>query len=385
MSEEKKNNTEISEKKVEVKKEIWINKINSNLKVDYSLVDYSKYFNFANPIHESILMNNKFPLIKEFPQKYESSYSIPEEINIKILVKEYLNKLPLVEKYASETIKALKPKIKNLSTMFFMSELENNKFLKEIDESLTDLMGDKFMNLRPRVRFHENLFFYVLTQLEKEIINKQIVEYDMNILYWVTLFHDIGKFQKMHKIYEKDYVFGIMDKMHPFKSILIFIETLLEKHLFKASEEELLRLNKKFNEFKQIIFDSYEAFPETPNLMKIGNKRVDGQKTYNISLRHFSEISAFLKYIKDLGSENEWIYDASVLIIFHQNIPNNEHNMNFPILSNEQIKEMFDLRLLEMMRIIMYIDSITYTLFDNTEWEVQIDKQLDFLRKILFE
>ena len=74
-----------------------------------------------------------------------------------------------------------------------------------------------------------------------------------------------------------------------------------------------------------------------------------------------------------------------MLIIFHQNIPNNEHNMNFPILSNEQIKEIFDLRLLEMMRIIMYLDSITYTLFDNTEWEVQINKQLDFLRKILFE
>ena len=381
----KKNNTELSEQKVEAKKEVWLNKINQNLKVDYSLVDYSKYFNYANPIHESILMNNKFPLIKEFPQKYECSYIIPEEINIKILAKEYLNNLPLIEKYASETIKTLKPKIKNLSTMFFMSELENNKYLKEIDESLTGLMDKKFMNLRPRVRFHENLFFYVLTQLEKELINKQIVEYDMNILYWVTLFHDIGKFQKMHKIYEKDYAFGIMDKMHPFKSILIFIETLFERHLFKVSEEELLLLNTKYNEFKQIIFDSYEALPETPNLMKVGNKKVDSQKIYNISLKHFIEISSFLKYIKSLGSENEWIYDASVLIIFHQNIPNNEHNMNFPILSNEQIKEMFDLRLLEMMRIIMYLDSITYTLFDNTEWEVQINKQLDFLRKILFE
>jgi hypothetical protein len=330
-------------------------------------------------------MNNKFPLIKEFPQKSESSYIIPEEINIKILAKEYLNNLPLIEKYASETIKTLKPKIKNLSTMFFMSELENNKYLKEIDESLTDLMEEKFMNLRPRVRFHENLFFYVLTKLEKDLINKQIVEYDMNILYWVTLFHDIGKFQKMHKIYEKDYAFGIMDKMHPFKSILIFIETLLKRNLLKVSEEELLTLNTKYNEFKQIIFDSFEALPETPNLMKVGNKKVDNQKKYNISLKHFSEISAFLKYIKNLGSENEWIYDASVLIIFHQNIPNNEHNMNFPILSNEQIKEIFDLRLLEMMRIIMYLDSITYTLFDNTEWEAQINKQLDFLRKILFE
>ena len=59
--------------------------------------------------------------------------------------------------------------------------------------------------------------------------------------------------------------------------------------------------------------------------------------------------------------------------------------MNFPFLSNEQIKEIFDLRLLEMMRVIMYLDSITYTLFDNTEWEIQINKQLDLLRNNLFE
>jgi hypothetical protein len=65
MNEEKKNNTELSEQKVEAKKEVWLNKINQNLKIDYSLVDYSRYFNYANPIHESILMNNKFPLINK--------------------------------------------------------------------------------------------------------------------------------------------------------------------------------------------------------------------------------------------------------------------------------------------------------------------------------
>jgi hypothetical protein len=58
--------------------------------------------------------------------------------------------------------------------------------------------------------------------------------------------------------------------------------------------------------------------------------------------------------------------------------------MNFPLLSDEQIKDLFDLRLLEMMRIIMYLDSITYSIFDNTEWEIQINKQLDILRG-LFE
>ena len=186
----------------------------------------------------------------------------------------------------------------------------------------------------------------------------------------------------MHKIYEKDYVYGILDKMHPFKSILLFMEVLLEKKLFKISDEEYLVLNKKYLEFKDIIFDSYEALPETPDLMKTGDDKIDNQKIYNISLRHFDKIYEFLKYIKGLGNVNEWIYDASALIIFHQNIPNNENNMNCPLLSNEQIKEIFDLRLLEMMRVIMYLDSITYSIFDNTEWEIQINKQIDILRNI---
>jgi hypothetical protein len=305
---------------------------------------------------------------------------IPEDINIKMLAKKYFDNLPLIEKYTEETIITLKPKIKNLSITFFLNELYDNKYLKVIDGSLTDLMGDKFMNLYQRVRLHINLFFYMLTQFEKEMLTKYLVDYDINILYWVTLYHDIGKHQKLHKIYEKDYVYGVLDKMHPFKSILIFIEALLEKKLFKISDDELIVLNKKYIEFKDVIFDSYEALPETPDLMKTGNPVIDDQKIYNISLKHFDEISSFLKYIKSLGNKNEWIYDAAVLILFHQNIPNNENNMNFPLLSDEQIKDLFDLRLLEMMRIIMYLDSITYSIFDNTEWEIQINKQLDILR-----
>ena len=94
-------------------------------------------------------------------------------------------------------------------------------------------MKDKFKNLRSRVKLHENLFFYILTILEDNIIKEKFVDYDINILYWVSLFHDIGKHQKMHKIYEKDYLYGILDKMHPFKSIILFIEILFEKIYLK--------------------------------------------------------------------------------------------------------------------------------------------------------
>ena len=367
---------------MKLKSESWLKLENLDDKKDYSLIDYSKYYNLKNPINESINMNKKYPLIKEFPQKYSKDEIIPEEINIKLILKNYINKLPLLEKFASENIKIIKPKEKNLSITFFYYEGKNEYYLKEINETLNDFMEDKFKNLRSRVKLHENLFFYILTILEDNIIKEKFVDYDINILYWVSLFHDIGKHQKMHKIYEKDYLYGILDKMHPFKSIILFIEILFEKNLFKITEEEIIILKKKFKKFKKIIFDSYEELPSTPNIMKTGNEKIDKQKIYNISLKYFNEICDFLKYIKTFGNKNNWIYDACVLIIFHQNIPNNEFNMNHPILSNEQIKELFDLRLLEMMRVIMFLDSATYTIFDQTEWEIQINKQIDILRNI---
>jgi hypothetical protein len=376
------NNSKPTSEKEESKQESWLKKDSMDLKKDYSQIDYSKYLKLINPIKDSLKMNNKYPLIKDFPQKYSKDEIIPEEINLKILLKDYITKLSLLEKYASENLKFLKPKKYNFSVTFFYYEGENNYYLEEINESLFGFMGNKFKNLRDRVKLHENLFFYILTILEEDIIKNKFVDFDINILYWVSLFHDIGKHQKLHKVLEKDYIYGILDKMHPFKSILLFIETLLEKNLFKISDEEMVILKDKFKNFKKIIFDSYEVLPTTPSIMKTGDEKIDNQKIYNISLKHFDKICEFLKYIKNLGSENQWIYDAAVLIVFHQNIPNNEHNMNHPLLTNDQIKEVFDLRLIEMMRVIMYLDSSTYTIFDNTEWEIQINKQIDILRNI---
>ena len=371
-----------SSEKIEEKSKSWLLKESLDKKMDYSKIDYSKYYNLQTPIHDAIIMNKKFPLTKDFPQKYTNEQIIPSEINIKLLLKDYINNLPLLEKYTSENLPLIKPTTKNLSITYFWYDAKNTNYLKKIDESLSDFMGEKFMNLRDCVRFHENLFFYILTILEKSIIKEKFVDYDINILYWVSLFHDIGKHQNMHKIFEKDYLYGILDKMHPFKSIIIFFEILLEKKLVKITEEESLIFNKKFEDFKDVIYDSYEELPSTPNIMKTGDEKIDKQKIYNISLKHFNEICEFLKYIKNFGNENNWIFDASVLIIFHQNIPNNENNMNHPLLTNDQIKEIFDLRLLEMMRVIMLLDSATYTIFDNTEWEIQINKQIDILRNI---
>lgn len=41
----------------------------------------------------------------------------------------------------------------------------------------------------------------------------------------------------------------------------------------------------------------------------------------------------------------------------------------------------FDLRLLEMMRIIMILDSLSHQIFDPTDWTSQINMNLDNVRK----
>ena len=74
---------------------------------------------------------------------------------------------------------------------------------------------------------------------------------------------------------------------------------------------------------------------------------------YYVDIKCFGDIIQFAKYIRSLGEKNDWLCDAFILIIFHQNLPNNEHHMNSELLTKDQIKDIFDLRLIEMMRIIM--------------------------------
>ena len=87
--------------------------------------------------------------------------------------------------------------------------------------------------------------------------------------------------------------------------------------------------------------------------------------------------------------ENKWIYDIIILIIFHHSLPNNDSNfknerhLNKPLLDKKYIKEFFDLRLLELMRIILIYDSSSYCLFEGG-WEQKIDKHFDLLIKELF-
>jgi hypothetical protein len=104
---------------------------------------------------------------------------------------------------------------------------------------------------------------------------------------------------------------------------------------------------------------------------------------YIINIKCFDDIIKYIKYLRSLGENNNWFCDAFILIIFHQNLPNNEKYMNKILLTKKQIKEVFDLRLLEMMRIIMVLDSLSYQIFYPNEWIYQINKHLDEVRAYL--
>ena len=157
--------------------------------------------------------------------------------------------------------------------------------------------------------------------------------------------------------------------MHPYKSSLLFIENLIEKNRINLDKQNLDIFKEKYNNFKNLIFDSY--------------LKEENNNGYIINIKCFDDIIKYIKYLRSLGENNNWFCDVFILIIFHQNLPNNEKYMNKILLTKEQIKEVFDLRLLEMMRIIMVLDSLSYQIFDPNEWNYQINKHLDEVRAYL--
>ena len=328
-----------------------------------SKIPYSRYINSQNPIKDSIIWNKSFPDIKEFSQKYKKEDIIPEKINIKKILYEYFEQLKTIESKAHEILISLEEPKKNLSKKFLHYK-KNKKIFKEINKSLKIIMDDNFSNLKKNVRLHINIFCYLFTIIEKEFAYKHFVDYDINIIYWAILFHDIGKYICMHPILEKDYDFNGGDKMHPYKSALIFIDTLLNKKLINLDEKNMDIFQNKYLEFKKLIFNSYIAKDDY----------------FCIDMKYFDDIIKFINFLKSLGENNNWFCEVFILIIFHQNLPNNECHMNKRLLSKEQIKEAFDLRLIEMMRIIMVLDSLSHQIFDPSEWVSQINKQLDKVR-----
>ena len=339
-----------------------------------SKIDYSEYIKSNSPLKDSILWNKSFPDIKNFTQKYKKEDVIPDNINIKLIVSEYFKQLNnLLDKKVQDTLQLLKIPKKSLSKEYLHYYKDDNEYYKDIDKHLSDIMGNNFENLVPKVRLHIDVFCYLFSVIEKEFVNKHFVDYDLNIIYWAILFHDIGKFIKMHPIYElKITLKKKVDRMHPYKSAIIFLDTIIEKKLVNLNQKDLDIFCQNFTKFKQTIYDSYLV-------------RDKKQKSFSINIKYFDEIILYIKYLRSLGKENNWFCDVLILIIFHQNLPNNEFHMNKELLTKEQIMDVFDLRLLEMMRIIMVLDSFSHTVFDPSEWTAQINMNLDKVREYFIQ
>ena len=242
------------------------------------------------------------------------------------------------------------------------------------NSEMVSLIGYYWDLLDKKVKCHTIIFSYMVD----EFINRdKLSDYDKNILYWAILFHDIGKFHEMNTIYKEDYSKNkFMDKAHPFKSAIVFIQTVINKKLIFFNDENE---KKEFIDFFEKIFikEVYKSFEE--------EKNKNNYLVYNINFNNFDDIKKFLLKLK-LHKDNKWIYEIVILIMFHQSLPNNDPNLhgrhvNEPLLDVKYIKELFDVRLLELMRIILIYDSSSHCLFGNSKWEQKIDKYFDILIK----
>ena len=286
----------------------------------------------------------------------------------------------------SKTFPNLFSYFENLDQKFSEENKTNNKDIKKIlkkyilDQSfiwnpeIISYIGYYWDKLDKKIKIHTIIFLsMVKVFIEKENLN----DYDKNILYWAILFHDVGKFHEMNTIYKEDYSKNkFIDKSHPFKSGIIFIQTALKKNLifFKDENEK-----KDFIDFfeKQFIKALYESFEKEEN--KYNNL------AYSINFKNINDIIKFLLEIK-LHKENIWIYQIMILILFHQSLPNNNpalhgRHINEPLLEEKYIKELFDVHLLELMRIILIYDSSSHCLLSNSIWEQEIDKYFNSLIK----
>ena len=256
-----------------------------------------------------------------------------------------------------------------------MSKMLRKYILDQSDKwnpELVKYIGYYWDTLDKKVKSHTLIF---LSMVHIYIEKDKLTDYEKNILYWTILFHDVGKFHEMNTIYKEDYSYNkYIDKTHPFKSGIIFIATALKQDLIFFTDE------KEKNEFKNIfekifIKALYESFEEEEN-----NKY---ELFYNINFKHIDDIKKFLLKLK-FHEENKWIYEILLLIIFHQSFPNNNpkkygRHINKPLVDEKYIKELFDVRLVELMRIILIYDSSSHCLFSSFEWEQEIDKYFNLI------
>jgi hypothetical protein len=105
---------------------------------------------------------------------------------------------------------------------------------------------------------------------------------------------------------------------------------------------------------------------------------------YVLTFEHLDKIEENLNYLKHLSKANEWILEVAILIIFHQSLPNSHkiEKMNSPLLPDEKIKSLFDIRMIELMRLVMLNDSAAHSCFKGESWAGGLNFHLDKCREL---
>lgn len=108
---------------------------------------------------------------------------------------------------------------------------------------------------------------------------------------------------------------------------------------------------------------------------------IDNNGIYRHSLDNLSGILGGLNKLR--SNENDWIVDVIILIMMHQSLDNNTIRPNYPVLTENDIRNFFDSRLIELMLILNINDSLSHTMFNRNEFVEQINKSQIKFRQIL--
>lgn len=325
------------------------------------------------PLEDLMKKNNYYPDTYSYPNDNDTNIQIPTNQLFHTI---FPTLFIFIQNSDNELATYLKKTTNYSNTELDLSAREfMRNTITKYEKEITQFTGNDWTNLREKTKVHTTLFF-ALGSIE---MPKHFNQYNQNILYWTILFHDIGKHQILNSNYNEIFNDQCVDKMHPFKSVYIFLKTFLENNYiyFSSFQEE----EKKE---KEIFVFKYEQFINV--LLKSYTKKLKGKHispSYNLSYEYINDIKSFLLFLRE-KPQNSWIYDITVLILFHQSLPNNDNKMNNPLLDEKYIMLFFDLRLIEMMRFIMVYDSSSHSLFKGGKWVQEINKHITQLR-LLFK
>ena len=327
--------------------------------------------------NQSLLIDKMMQKFNYYPNitNFESiNKEIPDKNNFTKVFKNFFLKLKEFDSKVTE----------NFSSKNY-KENWNYSFTYDFDDYLTNYMKDNDIEVREYIKkywqeqidnFNNNIlhiYYFIILVYKYTNSCDKFSDYDKNILYWTILYHDLGKYIDMNPIIKEKIDVSEFDKTHPFKGIIIFLNSAFEHDLFFYPNDEYKNeLNNIYkNQFVNAIFSSWNL------------ENIYYGKRFNISFNNIDIIEKFFMKIKS-EEKNQWIYDICILITFHQSLPNNEYRMNSPLLEDKYIKIFFDKRLAEMMRVIMIYDSCSHSMFFGSNWPELINKNMDKVMK-LFE